>query len=250
MRLLARMAVVSVVAILVASGAQAQQHEVRTMLIARGASAEFADQVTTIVEQAEASQLPTEPLISKALEGWAKRGRVPAGLVITVMTQLQGRLRVGRELALESGMQPPPGAVVAAAAAALGRGIQRQDVLDIIEVAPEPNAAATGLTVASALAAQGLEREAAVRAVGDAYRGGRSLEEVLEFPSVVIGLRARGEPMAGIARRIMEGGGLPVPMGQGHGVGGKGGPPPGVPGGQPGSPASQKNKNPRGRSGN
>lgn len=249
MRLIVRMTLLSGLALCVTSGLRAQQHEVRAMLIARGAPEEFVNQVATIIEQAEASQLPTEPLISKALEGWAKRGRVPADRVIVVMTQLQGRLRVGRELTIGSGMEPPPEAVVAAVAGALGRGMRREDVLEIIEAAPEPNAAATGLTVASALAAQGLERAAAVRAVGDAFRGGRTPEEVLEFPSVVTGLRAQGEPMAGIARRIMEGGGLAVPTGQGNAMGGRGGRPPGVPAAQPGSPASRKNRNPRGQSG-
>ncbi len=249
MRLTAIMASLSVLLLCVASGVQAQQHQVRTMLIARGAPAEFVDQVTTIVEQAEASQLPTEPLVSKALEGWAKRGRVPTDRVVLVMTQLQGRLRVGREMAQGAGMESPPGAVVSAAAGALGRGMRREDVLEIIEVASAPEAAATGLTVASALAAQGLERAAAVRAVGDAYRGGRSPEEVLEFPSVVSGLRAQGEPMSGIARRILEGGGLPIPMGQGHGMGGQGGPPPGVPGAGPGGAPGQQKKKQRGRSG-
>jgi hypothetical protein len=249
MKLITRLLPLSVLALFVASGVHAQQHQVRTMLVARGAPAEFADRAAAIVDEAEAGQLPTEPLISKALEGWAKRGRVPADRVMLVMTQLQGRLRVGRELALGAGLEPPPGAVVAAAAGALGRGMRREDVLEIIEVAPAPDAAATGLTVASALAAQGLERAAAVRAVRDAYRGGRTPEEVLEFPSVVTGLRAQGEPMAGIARRILEGGGLPVPMGQGHGMGGQGGPPPGVPGAGPGgAPGQQKKK--RGRSGN
>ena len=242
-----RISLLSVVALTVALGLHAQQHEVRTMLIARGAPAAFADQVTTIVDQAEANQLPTEPLVSKALEGWAKRGRVPADRVIMVMTQLQGRLQVGRELALGAGMEPPPGAVVAAAAGALGRGMRREDVNELLEAAPTPDAAATGLTVASALAAQGLERAAAVRAVGDAYRGGRTLEEVLEFPSVVTGMRARGEPMAGIARRILEGGGLPMPMGQGGGMGGQGVRPSGVPGAQPGSQG--RKRKPGGQSG-
>jgi hypothetical protein len=250
MRLSTRIALLSVLALTVVSGARAQQHEVRTMLIARGAPAEFADQVMTIVDQAEANHLPTEPLVSKALEGWAKRGRVPADRVLSVMTQLRTRLQVGRELAMGAGLEPPPGAVVAAAAGALGRGMRREDVTEIIESAPAPDAAATGLTVASALAAQGLERAAAVRAVGDAFRGGRTLEEVLEFPSVVTGLRAHGEPMAGIARRILEGGGLPMPMGQGGGMGGQAGRPSGVPGAQPGSAQGQQKKKQSGQSGN
>ena len=228
---------------------EAQQQQVRETLMARGAPADFAERVETIVVEAASEQLPTEPLVSKALEGWAKRGRVPPDRVLTVMTQLQTQLRAGRELTLDAGLNPPPGNVVAAAAGALGRGAGRQEVTEIIEAAPNPEAAATGLTVASALMAQGLERAAAVRAVGDAYRGGRVPAEVLEFPSVVSGLRAQGEPMAGIARRIMEGGGLPVPMGQGGGMGGQGGPPPGVPGAQPGSGSGNKNKQ-KGRSGN
>lgn len=240
----------SLLVLTVASGTQAQQHEVRTMLLARGAPAEFADRVTTIVEQAEASQLPTEPLISKALEGWAKRGRVPADRVITVMTQLQGRLSLGRDLTVEAGLNPPPGAVVAAAAGALGRGLLRAEVLELLDVASDPEAAATGLTVASALTAQGLERAAAIRAVRDAYRNGRSPREVLEFPSVIMGLRAQGEPMAGIARRILEGGGLPVPMGPGGGFAGPRGRPPGVPGVRPGFKPGERKRNPRGTSGN
>ncbi len=242
-----RAALLTGLALAVSQGLVAQQHRVREMLVARGAPTEFADRAATIVVEAEASQLPTEPLVSKALEGWAKRASVPAGRVIMVMTQLQGRLRVGRELTMGAGLNPPPHDVVAAAAEALGRGINREEIMEIIDAAPEPGAAATGLTVASALRAQGLERAAAVQAVGDAYRGGRPPEEVLEFPSVVSGLRAQGEPMSGIARRILEGGGLPVPAGQGKGIGGPGGRPPGVPGAKP-EAAGNKNKK-RGRSG-
>ena len=93
MRQITRISTLGVLALTLSSGLLAQQHQVRTMLMARGAPSDFADQVTAIVEQAEAEELPTEPLISKALEGWAKRGRVPADRVIVVMTQLQGQLR-------------------------------------------------------------------------------------------------------------------------------------------------------------
>ena len=250
MRLITRLAFLSLLAVTVASEVDAQQQDVRTLLLARGAPENFADQVTTIVAQADADQLPTEPLVSKALEGWAKRGRVPADRVISVMTQLQGRLSICRTLTIEAGFNPPPDAVVTAAAGALGRGLLRQEVIELIDVAADPEAAATGLTVASALTAQGLERAAAIRAVRDAYRNGRSPREVLEFPSVIMGLRSQGEPMTGIARRILEGGGLPMPTGPGRGVGGPGGRPSGVPGVRPGfNPGKRQNK-PRGRSGN
>ena len=90
MKQISRIALLTMVAVFVAAGSQAQRPGVREMLIARGAPTEFADNVAVIVGQAEANQLPTEPLASKALEGWAKRGRVPADRVILVMTQLQG----------------------------------------------------------------------------------------------------------------------------------------------------------------
>ncbi|KPJ86028.1 MAG: hypothetical protein AMS18_15865 [Gemmatimonas sp. SG8_17] len=216
----------------------AQQVSIREQLIARGAPAEFADQVAAVVAAAEAEALPTEPLVSKALEGWAKRGRVPPERVLAVLSQTQASLRLGREVTLGAGFDPPPGAVVAAAAGALGRGISREQVLDIMTAAPEPAGAATGLTVAAALAAQGLDRPAAVKAVRDAFRAGRSPDEVLEFPSAVTGLRAHGESLADVARRILEGGGLPMPSQQGMGP--QAGRPPGVPGSQPGQGSAKK----------
>jgi hypothetical protein len=229
----------AIVVIAVSQAALAQQVQVREQLMARGAPAEFADQVAEIVASAESEALPTDPLVSKALEGWAKRGRVPPDRVITVMNQLHTRLRAGREVTVGAGFDPPPGAVVSAAAGALGRGMSRQDVVDIIDAAPAPEAAATGLTVASALAAQGLERAAAVKVVRDAYRGGRTPEEVLEFPSTVTGLRARGEPMSEVARRILQGGGLPMRY---QGTGGQAGRPPGVPPEHAGSSSGGKKK--------
>ncbi len=239
MRLASVPAVLAVIGAALSPDLVGQQVQVREQLMARGAPAEFADQVAAIVASAESEALPTDPLVSKALEGWAKRDRVPAQRVVMVMNQLQAQLRVGREVALGAGFDPPPGAVVAAAAGALGRGMNRQDVLDIIQSAPAPEAAATGLTVAAALAAQGLERAAAVKVVRDALRGGRSSEEVLEFPSAVTGLRARGEPMSEVARRILEGGGLPMPS---QGMGAQTGRPSGVPPEHAGSSSSGKRK--------
>ncbi len=86
-----------------------------------------------------------------------------------------------------------------------------------VEAAPTPEAAATGIWVASSLAAQGLETAAAVRAVSDAYRGGRRPDDVLELPSAVAGLFARGAAPGDVARRIFEGGRPLVPVGPGRG---------------------------------
>ena len=242
MTFLGRIAVTCIGAASLAVSARAQQPGVREQLLTRGAPAEFAAQVAAIVAVAEAENLPTEPLVSKAFEGWAKRASVSPDRVVAVLNQIQGQLRIGRELALAAGLNPPPGTVVSAAAFSLSRGVNRQEVLDIIGAAPQAEAAATGLTVASALAAQGLDRAAAVRVVCDAFRGGRAPEEVLELPSALTGLRARGEPMSDIARRILDGGGIPLLMRQGAGPGGPGGRPPGVPGAQPGAQGSRKKK--------
>ncbi|UCD24797.1 MAG: hypothetical protein JSW51_02440 [Gemmatimonadota bacterium] len=206
----------------------AQSQDVRAQLIERGAPTEFADQVAQIVSNARAEQLPTEPLVSKALEGWAKRARVPQARVIAVLNQSVERLRTGHEIGTAAGMNPPSGPVVAAAADALGRGLSREQVRSMMGEAAGPEAAATGLTVASALVAQGLDTEAAVRVVGDAFRDERPPEEILEFPSAVTGLRAQGQDMSEIARQIMQGGGLPSPTAPG--MGGRGTRPQGVPG--------------------
>jgi hypothetical protein len=207
----------------------AQEPDVRAVLVSRGAPEEFAERIGAIVTEASDEALPTEPLVTKALEGWAKRDRVPPDRVVAVLSQMTSRLRLARDLTSRAGMVPPPGAVVAAAAEALSRGINQDQITELIRSAPQPVAAATGLTVASSLAAQGLETNAAVRVIEDAFRGGRSTDEMLEYPSALMGATARGERVNDMSRRIMEGGGLP-PL-TAPGMGGQSGRPNVVPGG-------------------
>ncbi len=205
----------AVASVLAPRKAETQQPNIRDQLVARGAPTAFANPVAAIVAAARADGLPTEPLASKALEGWAKRGRVPPERVLAVLEQLAGRLEAGRDATAAAALDPPPGSVVAAAAEALGRGMTAAHVRAVIQSAPTPAAAATGLMVASALAAQGLETAAAVKAVRDAHAQGRPPEEVLEFPSAVADLLGRGVPMSDVARRILEGGGLPLAVAAG-----------------------------------
>lgn len=215
----------------------AQQETIGAQLIARGAPTDFADRVDQIISAARADALPTGPLESKALEGWAKRGRVSQDRVLAVLDQLRGRLERGRDVLREGGLDPM-GPVIAGAAEALGRGLDPAQVREIVQSAPDSPAAATGLTVASSLAAQGLPVAAAARAVSDAYRNGRKPEEILEFPSSVADATARGERLGDIGQRIMQGGMLAPP---GGGAGGQGGRPPEVPGSKQGT-KSQTNK--------
>jgi hypothetical protein len=210
--------------------AMAQVPDVRAELQARGAPPSFVDQVGAIVDAARADGLPAEPMVDKAIEGWAKHDRVPLARVVQVLEQVRARLREGRTAAREAGMASPLGAVVAAAGEALGRGMTAADVRQLIGSAPAPATAAAGLTVAAALAAQGLERGAAVRAVRDAYAAGGPPERLYELPSVVADMRGHGMAMTDVAKRIMEGGGLPLPpmagQGQGQGMGRPGNVPP------------------------
>ncbi len=201
--------------------AQDQLPDVERELVARGAPVAWAQNVAEIVAAARADGLPTGPLVSKALEGWAKRGRVPPDRVLTVLSQLAERFGEARDLTTSAGVEDPPGSLVAAAAEALGRGMTSADVRAVIAAAPTPEAAATGMTVAGLLAAQGLDIAAAIRAVEDDFQRGRTVAELLELPSGMAALLGRGIPASAIAQQILQGGGLPI--------GGPGARPQGVP---------------------
>jgi hypothetical protein len=208
-----------------------QEPSLTARLVARGAPAEFAARVEALVQAAERAGLPGEPIEDKAIEGLAKRA--PVERILPVLEQLRSRLQQGLAETEAAGLTPAPGFVVAAAAEALGRGMEPEEVRELIRSAPAPDAAAAGLTVAATLAAQGLDHRAAARAVHDAYRQGPSAEQLFELPSVVADMTAHGMGIADVARRIMEGGGLPLPpmAGEGRGRGPPGGVPPGqVPG--------------------
>ncbi len=190
--------------------AQDQLPDVERELVARGAPVAWARNVADIVSAARADGLPTGPLVSKALEGWAKRGRVPPDRVLTVLNQLAERFGEARELVNSAGVDNPPGTMVAATAEALGRGMTSADVRAVIAAAPTPEAAATGMIVAGSLAAQGLDIAAAVRAVEDELRRGRTVAELLQLPSGVAAMLGRGVPASAIAQQILRGGGLPI----------------------------------------
>jgi len=109
--------------------------------------------------------------------------------------------------------------MVAASAEALGRGLNREQVQELIRTGQTADAVAAGLTVAAALAAQGLEAGAAVHAVREQHRKGGPPEQIFELPSAVADLVGRGMAMQDVARQIMQGGGLPMPGGMGPGPG-------------------------------
>lgn len=195
------------------SALPAQQADLRTRLIERGAAPDLAREVAQVAAQARAEGLPVEPLADKAFEGLAKG--VASNRILPVVQGLADRLRAGRAVAVSAGFTRPPGSVVAAAAEALGRGIERRDVVDVLQAARVPAAGSVGLTVAASLVAQGIEPREATQAVELAYREGHSPQELLELPSVTSSWIAEGVQIPEVLRRIREGQGLPFPPGHG-----------------------------------
>ena len=208
----------------------AQERDVGRELAQRGAPPAFVAVVMTQVAAAREAGLPIGPVADKALEGWAKH--VPVARVEMALTQVRARLAAGRETLVAVGQTAPPDGVVGGAAEAMARGLTADDVGELVGAAPGPEAMGAGLTVAASLRAQGLDRRAAVRAVRDAYARGIGVAQLYELPSAVADLRGQGMAVDDVARRIMEGGGLPLPPmageGQGQGAGRPGNLPPGL----------------------
>jgi hypothetical protein len=151
---------------------------------------------------------------------------------VAALEQLRARLAAGRETVRAAGMAEPADAVVAGAAEALARGLTPEEVRALVAHAPGADGAAAGLMVAASLHAQGLDHAASVRAVEDAYRQALDPAQLYELPSVVAGLASQGMQMGDLARRILQGGGLPLPPMAGAGGQGSGRPgvvPPGPP---------------------
>ena len=224
---------------LLASSLAAQQTDLRARLVERGATPELAQQVAQVTASARAAGLPVEPIADKAFEGLAKG--YPAERILPVVQVLADRLRAGRAVAVAAGLTQPPGRVVAAAAEALGRGMERSQIVDVLRAAPAPDAGSVGLTVAASLVAQGIAPRDATRAVEAAYHEGRSAQELLELPSVTSSWFAEGVTLPEVVKRIHDGQALPFPPGRGAAA--RGGPPGLAPGtGPPINPPGKSRK--------
>lgn len=185
------------------AGQVAVTEDVQPALAARGAAPELIARIQQEVTQASQQGLPTQALLDKALEGLAK-GAVPDRIVAAV-SSLRNALSLAQGVAVEAGLAEPPSDVVTQAAHALVRGMAPESVRDLIRASGRPEAAATGLMVASSLTAQGIDRSAAAQAVERAYRDGRSPTEVLELPSLAALMIARGMTVSDVTRRMLAG---------------------------------------------
>jgi hypothetical protein len=210
-----------------------QQADVRGTLEARGLPAQLVADVTAVAAEATAQGLPADPLVDKAIEGWAKR--VPAPRILAVIRQFRLQLFDARHAVVGDGVGEPLGTVVSAAAEAMGRGITAEQVGTVVRAAPRPESSAPGLRVAAALTAQGLSSDQAVAVVIEAMQRGQTDAQLLDLPSVARAMHARGLGPAQIGQQMMGGGA----QGIGRGLGAR---PPDVPPGL-GPPPGKGNQN-------
>lgn len=200
--------------LLLATALLTQQGDVRAQLVARGLPDALAQSVATVAADASARGLPVAPLVNKAIEGFSKR--VPPARIEAVVREWSGRLERSRDAMVRAGISAPDGPTIAAGAEAMNRGIVPADIVTIIRAAPSGEAAPAGLSVAAALASQGLARDAAVRVVVESFRAGRTMTQVLDLPATAATLMGQGVSAADVGRRLLEG------IGGGAGVQGTG----------------------------
>jgi len=189
--------------------ARAQQGDLRARLEARGLPAELVDGVASAAAGATARGRPTEPHADRALEGWAKR--VPSARILSVVRQFAERMGEARATLRSSGLTAPAGDLVAAAAEAMSRGMSATQVAEVVRVAPESPSAAQSLRVATALSAQGMAMDQAVSVVAQAMHDQRGVEQILDLPSTMRAMQARGMTPPEIGSQLRQGGGIGGP---------------------------------------
>jgi len=204
----------------------AQGPDVQARLTERGLPPELVRRVVVVAQSAAARGLPASAVADRAIEGWAKRA--PAARIVAVVEQYAARLGDARDAVGQAGIAAPPPEMIVAAAEALGRGLAPGQVGAVVHAARAPSAVAPGLSVATALAADGLAPDAAVDVVVAALHDGRSVEQILDMPSTARAMRAGGMEPGEVGRRMMRGGGP-----GGERPGGVGPRPPGMPRGMP-----------------
>ena len=126
--------------------------------------------VDSLVQLATREDLPTEPLVQKALEGGAKHQ--PAGRIAAAAQAMLGQLRDARALLVRAGDAPPATAAeVTTIYAALKRGLPGPVVERIVAALPqEPRGSA--LHAVADLATHHFEPDSAATLIIDAARQG------------------------------------------------------------------------------
>ena len=150
--------------------------------------------VDSLVQVAKREDLPTEPLVQKALEGGAKHQ--PAGRIAAAAQAMLGQLRDARALLVRAGDAPPATAAeVTTIYAALKRGLPAPVVERIVAAMPqEPRGSA--LHSVADLAAHRFDPDSSASLIIDAAHQGLRGERLLDVSTAVVHELQRGHSRA------------------------------------------------------
>ena len=160
--------------------------------------------IDSLVQQAAAEGLPTEPLIQKALEGGAKH--IAPGRIVTAVQLERAQLRDARYLLGRAGVEPPiTAAELTVVASALERGLPAPLVERLVGALPrEPRGPA--LHAVADLVAHGFDEDSAVDLVIDAahqgLRGVRLLDVAYAAAQELQRGHTRPEALARVRREL------------------------------------------------
>lgn len=185
-------------------GAPLAAQDVRARLESRGLPTDLVDQVSAIAADATARGLPGTAIADKAIEGFAKQ--IPGARIVAVIRQYGERMFDARTAVQGAGVAEPEGRLITAATDALGRGFAVDDIGRVVRAAPQPELAAPGLTVAAALAAQGIPTQVAASVVAQAMQRGSSASQILDLPSAARAMQSRGMSADDAGRQLLRDG--------------------------------------------
>lgn len=145
--------------------------------------------VEQVLARAREQNLPTEPLLEKALEGVAKHA--PPPLIVQALNQLSAQLGEARNL-LKNGT-PPSSDEVAAVADALRRGVPAKAVRTIHEQARPGEPVALAVHTLADLLDRGVPVGPALDVLKAWSEHGAQADQLRQIPAAVEGMIRRGE---------------------------------------------------------
>ncbi|HYT70154.1 MAG TPA: hypothetical protein VEK78_02160 [Gemmatimonadales bacterium] len=150
--------------------------------------------VDSLVQQARAERLPTEPLVQKALEGGAKR--VAAERIVVAVQRSLTQLRDARALLARAGDAPPATAAeVTGVSAALKRGVPAPVVEQVVAALPsQPRGSA--LHAVADLVTHGFQPDSSAALILEAARDGLRGERLLDVSTAALHEVQRGHTRA------------------------------------------------------
>jgi hypothetical protein len=188
-------AVLALIATLLAGRAEAQAGDPR---LAARLQEPARSEVQAVVEAAARSGVPTEPIVSKALEGVAKGA--PADVLVGAVRALAGQLRLAQDVLGIEASEPE----IVAAAALIRRGVSAPVLRSLHDVRPHGQLTVPFVAMGDLITA-GMQPDSAAVAVLAVTRAGASDAEMIVL----------AREMAG-ARIASAGTGAPPPSGGGR----------------------------------